>query len=61
MNEKLKSAADQILQRVVSGSPQVPGVVAIAADQHPQKKYGRDRRPLRGGAAAQYGGSGWGG
>jgi methyl acetate hydrolase len=33
MSESLKSAADAILQRVVSGSPRVPGVVAIATDR----------------------------
>ena len=34
MNENLKSAADRILQRVVAGSPRVPGVVAIATDRN---------------------------
>jgi methyl acetate hydrolase len=34
MNENLKSAADRILQRVTSGSPSVPGVVAIATDRN---------------------------
>jgi len=34
MNESLKSAADTVLQRVVSGSPRVPGVVAIATDRN---------------------------
>jgi methyl acetate hydrolase len=34
MNEKVKSAADRILQRVVSGKPSVPGVVAIATDRN---------------------------
>jgi methyl acetate hydrolase len=33
MNESLKTAADTVLQRVVSGSPSVPGVVAIATDR----------------------------
>ena len=33
MNEGLKSAADAILQRVVSGSQRVPGVVATACDR----------------------------
>ena len=32
MNENLKSTADAVLQKVVSGSPSVPGVVAIATD-----------------------------
>ncbi|MDX1540187.1 MAG: serine hydrolase domain-containing protein [Geminicoccaceae bacterium] len=32
MNETLRSAADAILERVVGGRPQVPGVVAIATD-----------------------------
>lgn len=34
MNENLKSAADRILHKVVSGSPSVPGVVAIATDRN---------------------------
>ncbi len=34
MNQGLKSAADAILQRVVSGTPRVPGVVAMATDRH---------------------------
>ena len=34
MNEKLKSAADAVLQGVVSGSPRVPGVVAMATDRN---------------------------
>lgn len=34
MNEKLKSAADAILQKVASSSPRVPGVVAIATDRN---------------------------
>ncbi len=34
MNDGLKSAADAILQRVVSGSPRVPGVVAMATDRN---------------------------
>lgn len=34
MSENLKAAADAILQKVVSGSPQVPGVVAIATDRN---------------------------
>jgi methyl acetate hydrolase len=33
MNQNLKSAADAVLHRVVSGSPSVPGVVAIATDR----------------------------
>ena len=33
MNQNLKSAADAVLHRVASGSPSVPGVVAIATDR----------------------------
>jgi methyl acetate hydrolase len=33
MSKDLKSAADDILQKVVAGSPRVPGVVAIATDR----------------------------
>lgn len=33
MSERLKSAADAVLKKVVSGSPKVPGVVAIATDR----------------------------
>src|SRR5918993_3015330 len=33
MSNGLKAAADAILQRVVSGSPRVPGVVAMATDR----------------------------
>jgi methyl acetate hydrolase len=33
MNQGLKSAADAVLQRVASGSPRVPGVVAMATDR----------------------------
>jgi methyl acetate hydrolase len=33
MPASLKSACDSILQRVVSGTPQVPGVVAMATDR----------------------------
>ncbi|MGH6914244.1 MAG: serine hydrolase domain-containing protein, partial [Geminicoccales bacterium] len=33
MAESLKTAADAVLQRVVKGSPSVPGVVAIATDR----------------------------
>ena len=34
MTTILKSAADSVLQRVVSGTPSVPGVVAMATDRH---------------------------
>lgn len=34
MSQNLKNAADMILQRVVSGSPSLPGVVAIATDRN---------------------------
>jgi methyl acetate hydrolase len=34
MNENLKTAADAILQKVVSDSPGVPGVAAIATDRN---------------------------
>ena len=33
MSENLKSAADEILQKIVSGNPRVPGVVAMATDR----------------------------
>ena len=33
MNESLKGAADTVLQRVVTGTPRVPGVVAMATDR----------------------------
>ena len=33
MSNGLKAAADAILQRVVSGTPRVPGVVAMATDR----------------------------
>nr|WP_294517786.1 serine hydrolase domain-containing protein [uncultured Rhodopila sp.] len=33
MSQDLRTAADAILQRVVSGDPRVPGVVAFAADK----------------------------
>jgi methyl acetate hydrolase len=33
MNETTKSAADAVLNRVVTGSPRVPGVVAMATDR----------------------------
>ena len=33
MNESLKSAADAILNQVVSGNPRVPGVVAMVTDR----------------------------
>ena len=34
MPSDLTSAADAVLQRVVTGTPRVPGVVAIATDRH---------------------------
>ena len=34
MNSQLKSAADAVLNRVVSGSPRVPGVVAMVTDRN---------------------------
>ena len=34
MSNGLKAAADAILQRVVSGTPRVPGVVAMATDRN---------------------------
>ena len=34
MSNGLKAAADTILQRVVSGTPRVPGVVAMATDRN---------------------------
>ena len=34
MNTDLKSAADAILNRVVTSNPRVPGVVAMATDRH---------------------------
>jgi methyl acetate hydrolase len=33
MSSELRSACDAVLQRVVSGSPRVPGVVAMATDR----------------------------
>jgi methyl acetate hydrolase len=33
MNQNIKSSADAILQKVVSGAPRVPGVVAMATDR----------------------------
>ena len=51
MNDKLKSAADRILQRVVSGSPSVPGVVAIATDRNGNVYEGAAGKRLLGGDA----------
>jgi methyl acetate hydrolase len=33
MSSDLRNACDAVLQRVVSGSPRVPGVVAMATDR----------------------------
>jgi methyl acetate hydrolase len=51
MNENLKSAADRILQRVVSGSPSVPGVVAIATDRNGNVYEGAAGKRMLGGDA----------
>jgi methyl acetate hydrolase len=34
MTTDLKTAADTILERCATGSPRVPGVVAVATDRH---------------------------
>ncbi len=52
MNENLKSAADQILQRVTTGSPSVPGVVAIATDRSGDIYEGAAGKRMQGGDAA---------
>jgi methyl acetate hydrolase len=51
MSENLKSAADRILQRVVSGSPSVPGVVAIATDRDGSIYEGAAGKRMQGGDA----------
>ena len=51
MNENLKSAADRILHRVVSGSPSVPGVVAIATDRNGNVYEGAAGKRMQGGDA----------
>ncbi len=52
MNENLKSAADQILQRVTTGKPIVPGVVAIATDRSGDIYEGAAGKRMQGGDAA---------
>ena len=51
MNENLKSAADRILNRVTSGSPSVPGVVAIATDRNGNVYEGAAGKRMLGGDA----------
>jgi methyl acetate hydrolase len=51
MNENLKPAADQILQRVTAGSPSVPGVVAIATDRNGNIYEGAAGKRMQGGDA----------
>jgi methyl acetate hydrolase len=51
MNENLKSAADRVLQRVVSAKPSVPGVVAIATDRKGNIYEGAAGKRMQGGDA----------
>jgi methyl acetate hydrolase len=51
MAQDLKGAADAILRRVASGSPRVPGVVAMATDRHGTTYEGAAGERLLGGAA----------
>ncbi|HEX6013980.1 MAG TPA: serine hydrolase domain-containing protein, partial [Geminicoccaceae bacterium] len=53
MSSELKSACDAVLQRVVSGSPRVPGVVAMATDRRGNISEGAaGQRALGGDGAA---------
>ena len=47
----LKSSADAILHKAVSGSPSVPGVVAVATDRHGNTYEGAAGERMLGGAA----------
>jgi methyl acetate hydrolase len=51
MNENLRSAADRVLQRVVSGQAPVPGVVAIATDRDDNIYEGAAGKRMVGGDA----------
>lgn len=48
MNQGLKSTADAILQKLVSGRPSVPGVVAMATDRHANTYEGAAGKRLLG-------------